>query len=267
MWTELLSGDGGSIVVEPDDPTTVLVCDKFGAIFRFVAGVGFGGQITTNFTFCESEGDPRISLIAPLVTDGVDDTLYFGTWRLFTSTDEGELWSPCTEQDLTKGGTDVLAAIAVSPANSRVIYTGSVQGRAMLSTDAGTSWTDITGSLPNRSITSITIDPDSPSTAYITLSGFFADHVFETNDMGSSWVDISSGLPDLPVNTLLIDPLESGTLYLGNDIGVYRSIEGGSWQPFDTGLPPVIVNALVANKSGLIQAGTYGRGVYQIKGN
>ena len=137
----------------------------------------------------------------------------------------------------------------------------------MLSTDAGTSWTDITGSLPNRSITSITIDPDSPSTAYITLSGFFADHVFETNDMGSSWVDISSGLPDLPVNTLLIDPLESGTLYLGNDIGVYRSIGGGSWQPFDAGLPPVIVNALVANKSGLIQAGTYGRGVYQIKGN
>jgi len=103
----------------------------------------------------------------PFVSNGVDGTLYFGTWRLFVSTNLGNSWfAPASFADLTKGytstGPDVLSAIGVARSNTSVIYTGSSQGRAMVSTNGGGIWTDITQGLPNRSITSVTVDPRTP---------------------------------------------------------------------------------------------------------
>src|SRR5205085_11036547 len=113
--------------------------------------------------------------------------------------------------DLTKGindrGRDVLTAIGVSRSDVGRIYTGSAQGRAMASTDGGATWRDVTGGLPDRSITSIKVDPANALVAYLTLSGFGAGHVFKTSDGGASWQDLTGNLPDVPANTVLIDPL------------------------------------------------------------
>jgi hypothetical protein len=66
------------------------------------------------------------------------------------STDFGLSWNLAQgEEDLTKGitmsGADVLNAIGVGPENTNIIYTGSRQGRTMVSTDGGGTWTDRTG--------------------------------------------------------------------------------------------------------------------------
>ena len=46
---------------------------------------------------------------------------------------------------------------------------------------------------------------------------------------------------------------------------VFRSSNGGqSWELLNRGIPPVIVMALATHPSGIIQAATYGRGVYEI---
>jgi hypothetical protein len=59
--------------------------------------------------------------------------------------------------------------------------------------------------------------------------------------------------------------LNASTLLAGTDIGIFRSTNNGaSWEPFNDGLPPVIVTAFSAQKSGLIQAATYGRGIYEL---
>ena len=218
-------------------------------------------------------GPARIAFYAPFAGNGVDSTLYFGTWRLFISTNLGDTWfAPAGQLDLTKGITekapDVLSAIAVSRINTNVIYTGSSQGRAMVSTDGGVTWKDITQGLPDRSITSIKIDPANSSTAFITFSGFKTGHIFKTTDTGATWQDISGNLPDIPTNSLLLDPLNPNTLYAGTDVGVFRLISGSTnWQPFNDGLPPVIVQDFSAQADGLIQLATYGRGAYEIIGN
>lgn len=268
QWLEFASGDGGRSVLSVTRPDIVFTTYIRGSIFRFSEnGTVFDRQVAFSSSFGEGG---RISFYAPFVGNGVDDTLYFGTWRLFISTDMGGDWTaPGGETDLTKGftakGADVLTAIAVARSNTRIIYTGSAQGRAMASTDGGATWMDITTGLPDRNITAIAIDRDNPAVAYLTVSGYGSGHVFKTTDRGATWAGASAGLPDIPANAILIDPGASNRLYLGTDIGVFRSTDGGaSWQSFNSGMPPVVVTAFAAQESGLIQASTYGRGAYEI---
>ncbi len=272
-WYEVLSGDGGHAVINPLDPSVVFMTYVRGDIFRILNdGQTFDLQIGSDATFGEFFQNPRIAFYPPLVGNGVDATLYFGTWRLFISTNLGNSWfAPSGFLDLTKGitdaGQDVLSAIAVARSNTNVIYTGSAQGRAMRSTNGGQSWADVTGGLPDRSITSITADPSNPSVAYLTVSGFNTGHVFRTNNMGATWTDVSGSVPDVPASALLIDPTDSNTIYLGTDIGVFRSTtRGNDWRSFNRGMPPVVVHDFSANGSGVIQVATYGRGAYELGG-
>jgi hypothetical protein len=271
QWSEVLSGDGGHTVIDPLDPSVVFMTYVRGDIFRVANdGQNLDLQIGSNATFGEFVQTPRLAFYPPFVGNGVDATLYFGTWRLFVSTNLGNSWfAPSGFLDLTKGvtdaGQDVLAAIAVARSNANVIYTGSAQGRAMRSTNGGQSWADVTGGLPDRSITSIVVDPSDPSTAYLTVSGFNTGHVFKTTNSGATWNNVSGSLPDVPASALLVDPVDSNTIYVGTDIGVFRSTNrGAGWVSFNRGMPPVVVHGFSANVSGIIQVATYGRGAYEL---
>lgn len=270
-WSEIISGDGGHCVINPLDPSIVFPTYVRGDVYRYLNdGQSFDAQIGSNGAFGEPLENPRIAFYPPFVGNGVDGSLYFGTWRLFISTNLGNSWfAPAGFLDLTKGitdiGKDVLSAIAVARSNTNVVYTGSVQGRAMVSRNGGGSWTDITRGLPDRSITGITIDPANAALAYLTVSGFNSGHVFRTTDAGETWTDISGDLPDVPANVMLIDPRDANTIYLGTDIGVFRSTtRGADWRLFNRGMPPVVVHDFSADKSGVIQVATYGRGAFEL---
>jgi photosystem II stability/assembly factor-like uncharacterized protein len=280
QWAEFAGGDGGRVVVNPLDPQMVFTTYVYGSISRYTNnGDTFQKTIGSNSIFGETSTatqSPRIAFYPPFNGNGVDQKLYFGTWRLFVSTDLGNTWTPpAGVADLTKGPAntnvtpsipaDVLTAIGVARSNTNVIYTGSARGRAMVSSDGGASWTDITAGLPDRFIESITVDPASPSTAYLTVSGYGSGHVFKTTNLGASWTDISNNLPNIPTSAFLIDPLNASTFYAGTDIGVFRSTNGGaSWETFNQGMPPAVVTGFSARPDGRIQLSTYGRGAYEL---
>ncbi|HKY03714.1 MAG TPA: hypothetical protein VJQ56_02425 [Blastocatellia bacterium] len=270
-WREFISGDGGDCVINPLNPSMVFTTFVRGNIFRFNSdGRGFDGQFGWNDTFGEPDSGAAIAFYAPLAGNGVDSTLYFGTWRLFKSTNLAESWfAPAPDVDLTKGATsrgrDVLTSIGVGRSDTNVIYTGSAQGRAMVSTNGGLAWADITAGLPDRSITSVTVHRSDPNIAFITFSGFGTGHVYKTTDRGSSWTNLSGNLPDIPANALMIDPIASNTIYVGTDIGVFRSSSGNNqWESLDEGMPPVVITGFSSQESGLIQIATYGRGAFEI---
>ena len=271
-WYEFAPGDGGRCVINPENPSQVFTNYYRGNLFRFNDnGRSYDRQIAFTDYFGEFGDNPRIGFYPPFVGNGVDSTLYIGTYRLFLSTNLGGSWfAPAGNTDLTKGinekGADVLSAIGVSRSDTNVIYTGSAQGRAMVTTDAGANWSDITRGLPDRFITSIAVDPNDPARAYLSVSGFKSSHVFKTTDAGANWADVSTGLPDIPVNALLIDPFDAEKIYAGSDIGVFRSRNGGaSWHSFNSGMPPVVITGFAAQASGLIQVATYGRGAFEIR--
>jgi Calx-beta domain len=266
QWAEVDGGDGGNFVVDQVTPSIVFSTYINGSITRFI---NFGATqqkaVGTNAIFGEPADNPRIDFYPPFVGNGVNSKLYFGTWKLFISNDRGDTWNaPAGGTDLTAGDPDVLSAIAVARSNTNTIYIGSNQGRVRVSTNEGVAWTDITAGLPNRTITSINVNSITPATAFLTVSGFGSGHVFKTVNCGGTWTDISGNLPNIPTNCLLIDPQNANTLYVGTDIGVFISTTGGNtWTTFNNGLPPVVVTKLVASGN-IIQAGTYGRGAYQL---
>ena len=272
-WERILGGDGGECVVCPTNQGKVFATQAGGSLYL----LGANDQ-SPSVTINDFAGE-RIAFVYPVRVAGSEGNLYVGTHRLWVSkvgcaglnSNDGSNWfAPGGEQDLTRGvtphGGDKLSVIAISPSDTNVIYTGSTQGRAMVTTDGGKSWKDITSGLPNRFITSITVDESNAATAIVTLNGYGSGHVFKTTDAGATWEDISGNLPDIPVEALLIDPSNRKTIFIGTDIGTFRSEkEGRVWEIFNQGMPWVIVKAFALTEDGQILAATFGRGVYVLR--
>ena len=277
-WTEFVGGDGGRAVVNPLDPTIVFPSFTNGAIARVPNnGSGTSDAVADSSVFGERGDGARIGFYPPIVSNGVDARIYSGSWRLFIcsncsdpnrvlGTANPPTWTaPGGTFDQTRGGNDVLSAITIARSDTNIIYAGSNQGRATVSTNGGANWTDITTGLPNRSIRSIAVSATDPTLVYLTVSGYGTGHIFRSTNSGAAWTDISNGLPNIPTSAFLIDPLVPTRLYAGTDIGVFRSTDNGaSWAVFNSGLPPVPVMEFTAQASGLIQIGTYGRGAYAL---
>ena len=197
--------------------------------------------------------------------------LYYGTNRVYRSTN-GTSWSVISP-DLTNGpgsgssgqvyGT--LTTLAVSPLDGGVIWAGSDDGRVHVSTNSGSSWTDVSTALPDRWITSVRTDPVTREVAYVTVSGFRwgspLPHVFRTANLGATWSAIASNLPEAPANDLAVDPANPSRLFVATDLGVYESFDlGGSWHALGSNLPNVVVTVLaVQSSTRQLIAGTYGR--------
>jgi photosystem II stability/assembly factor-like uncharacterized protein len=187
-------------------------------------------------------------------------TLYFGTAKLYKTTDGAETW---TALAALKGN---ITAIAEAPGNAEVIYVGTSAGAVQVSTNGAASFSAQGSGLPLRVPTDFALHPDDPQTAYVVFSGFGSGHVFRTTTGGASWIDISGNLPDAPINAIVIDPTAPTRRFVvGTDLGVYGTDDAGAtWRPYNTGLPNVPVRDLVYNaRTGVLVAATDGRGAFK----
>lgn len=264
-------GDGGQTAIDPATPSTVyLAC----------IGISGIGRSTTNGTvgsfqlaFSGVNLTDRHGWLTPFILDPANPTrLYFGTYHVYQTTNQGQTWVPISP-DLTNGQSwDSLTALAVS-ADSNTVYAGSDSGLFSVTNNAnagqGATWTNRSVGLPGRYITHITPDPTDPLTAYVTVSGFGSGHVFQTKDQGISWIDISGNLPDIPANDILVDPDLPGTLYVATDLGVFMTFNGGGgnllWTPLGDGLPYTIATGLQLHRATrTLRVGTFGRGMWDL---
>jgi photosystem II stability/assembly factor-like uncharacterized protein len=202
-----------------------------------------------------------------------NNVLYYGTDRVYRTTNGAGIWTAISP-DLTDGipGTRLgtVTTIDVAPSNSNVIYAGTDDHHVWITTDNGSTWTDVTGSLPYRWVTRVKVDPNNENNVYVTFSGLKwhdpQPHVFKSTNMGADWIDISSNLPDAPVNAFAVDNNDPDRLYLGSDVGAFMSFNGGtSWQPIAEGLPTVSVYDMKIHPvENYLAIGTHGRSMYKI---
>jgi hypothetical protein len=87
---------------------------------------------------------------------------------------------------------------------------------------------------------------------------------------GQDWEARSGTAPasllNVEHNALAVDRRSPNHVYVGADIGVWHSADGGrSWEPFESGLPDAPVFDLQIHPTQrLLRAATHGRGIYEI---
>ncbi|HWQ32319.1 MAG TPA: BACON domain-containing carbohydrate-binding protein [Blastocatellia bacterium] len=118
----------------------------------------------------------------------------------------------------------------------------------------------------------VTIDPANANIAYATYSTFGGTHVWRTIDGGATWTGLdgsgSNSIPDLPVHCLVVDPVNTARLYVGTDLSVFVSTDGGAnWAVENTGFARVVTESLslnAANGVTSLYAFTHGRGAFRV---
>lgn len=196
-------------------------------------------------------------------------------------------------------GSSVLYAGLSGTLDGGSISAGHIYRTTSASTaGSSTAWTDLTtNSVTNDTsrrfnaggvdVSSIAVDPSDPTglTVYATIQGFGYPHVYRSTNGGATWLNISANLPNAPANAVVVDPNSPLVVYVAMDTGVYVAQDvttcvatvsgttGACWSVFGSSLPNAPVTSLfvsqgisVAGSSvpGVLRAGTYGRGIWQI---
>lgn len=95
--------------------------------------------------------------------------------------------------------------------------------------------------------------------------------MWRSNDAGATWTSIdgtgTGTLPDIPVHSIAPDPTRAGRLFLGTDLGVFTSTDGGaSWRVENTGFASVVTEWLAighGDRGPAVYAFTHGRGAWR----
>jgi hypothetical protein len=270
----------------PENNSPASNCDSL-AFFK-----NNGLQLTDNVLF-----------YAPMALGpGTPNIFYFGTDRLYRSTDKGDnmtivggtaasplistgqtrclIGQTCPPGTAAAVGTPI-STIGISPQDDNYRLVGMQTGQ-VFATSTGSPLVDITGSFPsnpsgslNRFVGRAVFDPNNKDVAYIAFS-FYAPAgqgiwkitnltAAVANPAAANWVASGNGIPSIPINALAIDPAKSNNIYAGTDIGVYFSTDGGAnWAPYGNGLPRVSVfDMKLQNANRILRVATHGRGIWE----
>ncbi len=269
QWNTLLGGDGGFVAVNPAN-TSVLYATNTGLSLQKSID---GGQLFVNAI--GGIADNNFLFIAPFILDATNpQRLWTGGSYLWRTNNGAANWSRASTRVAGSLGA-AISAIASSPVDANHVLMATTEGNiqrnsAALAAAPTTVWPR---AKPRSGYVSwLTFDPADANTAYATYSTFGGTHVFKTIDGGATWSGIdgtgTGALPDMPVNTIAVDPATSN-LYVGTDMGVFVSLDGGqSWALELTGFPNSVTDALVMHVDPTggrsVFAFTHGRGVWRV---
>lgn len=203
-------------------------------------------------------------------------TLYIGVdfAGVLKTIDGGASWT-FVNNGVTAVGIYV-SALAVDPTTPDIVYlatppTGRPDTPAMVfkSTDGAAHWRQIPLALPtNTAITSLVIDPATPSTIYATYDGYgtVGVGVYKSSDSGETWITPRNLLPTTRVSALAIDPTMTSRVYAATEDGVFRSTDGATtWTAINSGLPNIGVSALSIDLTGSILRGATAIGLFEYR--
>lgn len=274
-WKFLSGGDGFYVQVDPEDPNITYSESQWGWIGR-----NNNGKRTSIKPKPKSKDETyRFNWSSPIVLSKHNRlTVYFGGNKLFKSLNQGDNWleiSPdLSDQDTTRIGDvtfGTITTISESPFSPNVLYVGTDDGNIWVTKNGGTSWDQIDQTIPDLWVSRVLASKYDKATVFATVTGYredkFSPHVFKSTDYGATWAPLSGDLPIEPVNVIREDEWNKNILYLGTDLGVYASFNGGkTWESLSTNIPTVAVHDLMQHpREGDLVIGTHGRGVYKLK--
>src|SRR6266480_3447790 len=159
-----------------------------------------------------------------------------GFWRS-PKGGENNSWMVTTSRQLE------INSIAVHPRNPDTIYIGTNNYGVMVSTDGGKNFVPTNNGYSGRFVNSIVPDRENGSRIYATTintatgGGFF----FVSSDGGATWSPSMRNMPPRLIGySILQDESDANVIYLGTNLGMYRSADrGSSWAPMAARKAPV----------------------------
>lgn len=262
-WRMLVGGDGFDSFLHPTNQNVLYGEIYYGDVFKY--------DISKNQLQFLRNGIPEEDQgiwHSPFVFDNKTHTMFLGRRSIYASYDYGNVFFRLTTQY-----NHPFTAIEPSKKNSRFIFAGNNLGHFFSSTDAGITWVQSEQSVtPGKYITSITSSNANDSVVYITFGGFGNKHLFKSSDIGKTWNSLDNNLPDIPINSLVIHPENEKIIFIGTDIGVFFTIDGGNfWMSYGENFPrtPVYDLKFHTNRTLLpeltLRAATYGRSIWEIE--
>ncbi len=191
-----------------------------GALFRKVQGIPSQSRRTRDI----------------MQNPALPNAIYAGTTEGFWRTlNGGDSWMLTTSRKLE------INAIAVHPDVPQVIYLGTNNYGVMVSRDGGKTFAPSNQGYSGRRAYVLLPDREQAGRVYAstintaTGGGFF----FVSNDSGETWQPSMRDMPDrLITYAMLQDRRDANIIYLGTNLGLYRSTDrGASWAPI--GAPSV----------------------------
>jgi photosystem II stability/assembly factor-like uncharacterized protein len=223
-------------------------------------------------------------------------TLYAGGQHLFRSRDRGLTW-----QDLGDMTTGVdrsklplmgrmpdettlsiddgvpyypgSTAIAESPRRRGLLYVGTDDGKFRISMDDGKTFESAETRFPGLPASSwfagIEASRHADGTVYVTVdnhrSNDFTNYVFKSTDFGRTFTSIAANLTaERVARTIREDHKNPNLLYLGTEIGLFITVDGGQhWIELKNNMPTLAFNDLTLHtRDNDLILGSHGRGAW-----
>ena len=249
------SGSIGRIAVHPQDPDIVYVA-AMGRLFsnnmeRGIFKTVDGGQNWEKVLYISS----MTGAIDLVVHPGNPDTVYAAMWQrertpgqrtyggvecgIYRSYDGGENWTELTNGLPSPSPNAGRIGIDISRSDPEILYAiyadkvGYFDG-IFKTTNNGDSWTQTNDGNLSSMYSSygwwfgrLAVDPTDPDIVF----GIGFD-LYKTDNGGQSWYN-TSGPVHVDQHDIIIHPLDNEYIVLGNDGGVYTSLDGGAASSWD----------------------------------
>jgi photosystem II stability/assembly factor-like uncharacterized protein len=228
-WKNIKNGiiddsDIFAIDIDPRDPNHVIASACSG-----IYETGNGGDSWTKVQGIPSQSRRTRAIVQHPSIPGL---VFAGTTEGFWRSERGgkaDSWMVTTSRQLE------VNSIAIHPSRPQTIYIGTNNYGVMVSTDGGKNFVPTNGGYSGRFANVIVADRETPNRIYAatintTTGGGF---LFVSNDNGETWrPSMRSMPPRLITYSILQDARDANLIYLGTNLGVYRSLDrGASWTP------------------------------------
>lgn len=276
MWRATVNhGDGTTNLVHPLEPDKVYQIGVPDQVAGVAAARSTNGGFPGSFIFLDMTGIDtndllhfKMPIAAGLNPAGDTAHLLFATDRVYRSDDDGDTWLPLSGPGLSSQG--IVSLFPFIHEGKSALYAGALEGRIFFCPDVlapAPVWREVTGNYPNRGVTDIIVVPETPPKVWISRGGFGESRLYHAGVDSDQWTPVDGGLPNVPANSVAADPLDPQRIFVGTDIGVYESLNGGGlFEPLMNGMPKglVVTDLEVMESPHLLVAGTYGRGAWQL---
>lgn len=268
-WFVVLGGDGSFNAIDPNNDQVQYVSYQYLNVFGTFDNWSNWFQAISHSAAADLYNN--VAFIAPYVLcPSNTQVMYAGTEELLRSNDGGSSWLP-TSGIISAVGEPVIA-LTVSATYEDSVFASTApsdtqHNHLWRSTDGGQSFTEITGTLPDRFIRDIAPNPNHSQEIFVALSGFGTGHIFKSLNGGNTWTDVSTALPDVPFHCVTYDPTNTSRIFAGSDLGVFTSVDGGaSWTAFNNSMPDgaMVFDLVYSASDTSLVAFTHGYGAYKI---